>query len=334
MLQYLIIQLCDTSTSYCHYENHNHIPNLINLDELKAGIVFAMKQNLMIQFVYPDKELPKEYKDVIETIDHNNIVSSLCEDKELVHSAEIVIFHDWIGLNYFKFSPNQAYVLRTNKDDFFDRFVILKDVLAKIHRLNVIFTDIASFSEEDFLKYKSILAHLAENIKQIYKGRTDLQLNILTDRFHLSVMNNCNAGCNTITLAPDGCFYACPAFYLDGDDNIGDIHNSLNIKNQQLYRLDHAPICRHCDAYQCKRCIWLNKKTTLEINTPSHQQCVISHLERNTSREMLMDENLKSLICEPSEIKEINYLDPFDVRNTWDCDLLQKELIKFHKENY
>ena len=32
-----------------------------------------MKENLMIQYVYPDYELPKEYETVIESIDHKKI---------------------------------------------------------------------------------------------------------------------------------------------------------------------------------------------------------------------------------------------------------------------
>ena len=76
MLQYLIILLDDSSTSYCHYEIRNQNQGLIDLDNLKAGIRFAMKQNLMIQFVYPESDIPQEYKQVIETIDHSKIIPS------------------------------------------------------------------------------------------------------------------------------------------------------------------------------------------------------------------------------------------------------------------
>ena len=64
MLQYLIILLDDSSTSYCHYKVRNKNQRLIDLDNLKAGIRFAMKQNLMIQFVYPESDIPQEYKQV------------------------------------------------------------------------------------------------------------------------------------------------------------------------------------------------------------------------------------------------------------------------------
>ena len=94
-------------------------------------------------------------------------------------------------------------------------------------------------------------------------------------------------------------------------------HSITKIKNKQLYRLDHAPICRHCDAWQCKRCIWLNRKTTLEVNTPSHEQCVVAHLERNASRELLENIRKHGMFLPETEIKEIDYLDPFDKRDEW-----------------
>lgn len=334
MLQYLIIQLCDTSTSYCNYENPSRQPRLISLDDLRAGIFFAMKENLMIQFVYPDYELPQAYKEVIDTIDHNDIVHSLCSDKELLDNCDIVIFNDWTALDYYSFDKEKAYVLRTSKIDFFARHGRMKDVLAKTKRFNIVITDAETFTKGDYKQYEDVLRHLQDNIYELYSKGIMVQFNLLTDRMTLSAMNNCDAGWKNITLAPDGCFYVCPAFYFNGERPIGDVDKGLYIKNPQLYRIEYAPICKHCDAYQCKRCIWLNKKLTLEVNTPSHEQCVISHIERNSSRELLQKSKIKEMIKEPSEIKEISYLDPFDVRDQWDYELLQQELIKFHKENY
>ena len=95
MLQYLIILLDDTSTSFCHYENSRVENKLIPLDVLKAGIRFGMMENLMIQFVYPDYELPKEFKETIESIDHSKIVSSLCEDDEITNEVDVIVYHDW-----------------------------------------------------------------------------------------------------------------------------------------------------------------------------------------------------------------------------------------------
>ena len=130
-------------------------------------------------------------------------------------------------------------------------------------------------------------------------------------------MNNCNAGVDCITLAPDGNLYLCPGFYYDSEEPIGNLDEGIKIKNQQLLRLDHAPLCRICDAYQCKRCIWLNRKLTMEVNTPSHEQCVVAHLERNQSRRLLAELQDRGLLDKKKEIKEISYLDPFDVKEEW-----------------
>ncbi len=318
MLQYLIILLDDTSTSYCHYENSEKKAELIPLDVLKAGIRYGMIENLMIQFVYPDYELPKEYKEVIESIDHSKIVSSLCESKDLADEADVVVYHDWTGFSYGKSFEDKCVVLRTSKADLFERYMFLKDVLSKVSRLNIVITDVEKFTDEDFDRYKQVLHTLTDYIEKLYVDGNSPQLNLLTDRMMLKEMNNCGAGDTNITLAPNGKFYVCPAFYLnDESDSVGSITEGLDIKNKQLYRLDHAPICRHCDSYQCKRCIWLNRKTTLEVNTPSHEQCVVAHLERNTSRELLENIRLHGDFLPDVSISNIDYLDPFEKRNEW-----------------
>ena len=333
MLQYLIILLDDTATSFCHYGNSCASRKLISIEDLKAGIFFAMKENLMIQFVYPDFELPQEYKDVINTIDHSVIVSSLCEDSALKDNADVVVIHDWTAIERMNFDTDISYVLRTTKSDLFDKYRFLMPVIGKVSRLYVIITDVESFEDDDFEIYKNVLSYLSVEIEKLYVEGKSPQLNLLTDRMMLDKMNNCNAGWENITLAPDGKFYVCPAFYhaqqADGSEtslsevcekgfSVGDLKSGLDIKNPQLYRFDHAKLCRNCDAYQCKRCIWLNRKTTCEVNTPSHEQCVVAHLERNASRFLL--NNIRrhgSFLPEKEEIKEIDYLDPFEIREQW-----------------
>ncbi len=314
MIQYLVILLDDTSTSFCHYENPKTERRLMPLDVLKAGILYGMKENLNIQFVYPDYALPQEYKEAIDTIDHTDIKPASVAD-----NAEVVVFEGWDEMEAFKFTEGTAYVLRTSKADLFANYKRLCLVLGRVNRLNVILTDEETFTESDFEIYKTVLIVLSAEMEKLYLDGKFPQLNLLTDRMMLDKMNNCGAGDTTITLAPDGKFYVCPAFYLsEGGYFIGSLEGGLDIKNPQLYKLAYAPLCRNCDAYQCKRCIWLNRRTTLEVNTPSHEQCVVAHLERNASRELLL--NIRkhgTFLPEKEEIREIDYLDPFEVRKEW-----------------
>lgn len=307
MLQYLIILLDDASTSFCHYENVKKEGKLMPLDVLRKGIRFGMTENLMIQFVYPKYDLPQEYKDEVETIDHSKI-------KPVADGADVLVLDEPA-----KVEADVPVVLRVNKQTLFEKGNDVVEMLKGAPRLNIVITDVEAFAEEDFSQYKSLLERLSAEVERMYLDGKSPQLNLLTDRMMLSGMNNCGAGDLSVTLAPNGKFYVCPAFYYENEeDSIGDLEHGLDIKNKQLYKLEYAPICRHCDAWQCKRCVWLNRKTTLEVNTPSHEQCVVAHLERNASKALL--ENIRKhsiFLPEKEDIKEIDYLDPFDKRDTW-----------------
>ncbi|MBQ0087859.1 MAG: CXXX repeat peptide maturase [Prevotellaceae bacterium] len=324
MLQYLVILLDDTSTSYCHYTNCKQERHLISLDDLKSGILFGMKENLMIQFVYPDYEIPQSYKDVIETIDHSKIMPKTGEN------ADITVFNGWCEMVNFPFDVKNVYVLRINKSDLFAQRGFIKTILGKVARLNVVVTDVENFIDADWDAYKDCLEEWSDELKRLYAVGTSPQFNLITDRVFLDKMNNCDAGDTSITLAPDGYLYICPAFYLDGSPDgrekslaevsskgyrIGSLTEGLNIKNPQLYKLSHAPLCRICDSFHCKRCVWLNRRITSEVNTPSRQQCIMSHIERNASRKLLdiLRNDIPSLYGK--EIKELSYLDPFEIVN-------------------
>lgn len=332
MIQYLVILLDDTSTSYCHYSNCKSERKLISIENLQYSIFFAMKENLMIQYVMPEYELPIEYKAVMNSIDSHLIVPATCEDKNAVEAADVIVFNDWSALQEWTFDNSRSYVLRTTKEDYFNSYSALNTVFEQVSRINVAFTDVVSFTDADFKRYKQSLEILSLAITKEYAKGHSVQFNLLTDRMVLKEMNNCGAAETNITLAPDGNFYVCPALYYDGVCDgkemslgdvcqkgyaIGSLKEGLDVKNPQLYKLDHAPLCRNCDAYQCKRCIWLNRRTTLEINTPSHEQCVLAHVERNASRNLLADIRTLGTFLPGQEIKEIDYHDPFDVKEEW-----------------
>ncbi len=317
MIKYLVINLSDNSTSYCHYEN-SHNDKLISLEHLKAGILFAMKENLIVQVVYPNYNISKDYSDVIESINHCKIVPATNNDTHILNIADIIVFNKWSELQFNIANINSTWVIRTSKDDFFLNYKAVWTLLENGVKVNIVITDIDSFIEEDFNTYKNILNEISDHVLSIYASGQSAQLNLLTDRMILRHMNNCAAGDENITLAPDGKFYVCPAFYYSTDGySIGSLEQGLNIKNSQLYKFKYAPICEVCDAFQCRRCVWLNRKTTLEVNTPSHEQCVVAHIERNASRKLLYEIRKHGAFLPEQEISEISYLDPFDVRKKW-----------------
>lgn len=312
-LQYLVILLDDTSVAYCHAENPLKERYLMPLETLKKAILFGMKENLMIQFVYPNYELPAEYNEAIESIDHVKIgreVQILNEVPQHISSDNVV--------------------LRLSVAEFIAKQYDLAALLPQAKRLNICLVDIESFKDVQIDEYKKALDTLNAVLVNLYKSQKQTQVNIITDRLQLTEMHNCEAGIGNITIAPNGKFYLCPAFYYDekqgvsnkmnhvtkdASRSVGDLEAGLQIPNKQLLQLDHAPLCRNCDAYHCNRCIWLNQKLTWDNNTPSHQQCVLSHIERNAARELSIKLHEAGLGL--PEIKEIDYLDPFDVKEEW-----------------
>lgn len=316
MLRYLIILLDDTSTSFCHYDIPKNRGNyLIDLGNLKKGIQFAMMENLMVQFVYPKDNLPSEYIEVINSIDHIDI-KPFVEGRTM--NADVVVFNE-LPLNLADQNyPNSVFRLTFQEFDLFPHY-LAKEVFQHVKRLSIVIKKTDPFLAWDLDIYKKKLKEMSEWIEEeLLKGNTP-QWNVITDRIVLSNMNNCGAGDTVITLGPNGKFYICPAFYYENmDDFVGDLDNGLDIPNKQLFKLEYAPICRHCDAYQCKRCIWLNRMKTLEVNTPSHEQCVAAHLERNMSRIVIQNIQKKSNSnLGYVDIKEIDYLDPFENREQW-----------------
>ena len=308
-MQYLVVLLDDTSVAYCHANNPLTRQNLMPLETLRKAIIFGMKQNLMIQFVYPQYELPGEYNKVIESIDHIKI------------GREVLVFDTIPAVAY----ANNL-VLRLTIDEFITKHNDIAFLLQQARRINICLTDIENFRDEQIAEYKKALTTLSSVLLSLYKQGKSPQLNILTDRLQLTQMHNCEAGIGNITIAPNGKFYLCPAFYYDeqmgisnrmnyrtkdASRSVGDMENGLKIPNKQLLELGHAPLCRICDAYHCNRCIWLNQKLTWDNNTPSRQQCIISHLERNAARDLQLQ--LKEAGYQvTNEIKEITYLDPFE----------------------
>ncbi len=320
-MQYLVILLDDTSVAYCHANNPLTERHLMPIDTLKKAILFGMKQNLMIQYVYPDYELPAEYAEVIESIDHVKIG----RDVKVYNGVPV-------------HAEGKTAVLRLTIGEFIEKQYDIAALLPQVERLNISLTDIETFKDDQIEAYKKALdtlAKVAGNLL-ISSAKTDSEksvgcVNIITDRLSLKEMHNCDAGVGNITVAPNGKFYLCPAFYYDekmGVSNrmnhakpestrsVGDLDSGLNIPNKQLLQLDHAPLCRHCDAYHCNRCIWLNDRLTMDANTPSRQQCILSHLERNATRTLQLSLQQKGIQA-GSEIPEISYLDPFEVKEEW-----------------
>ena len=160
------------------------------LDVLKEGILFGMKHNLMIQFVYPDYALPAAYEEAIESIDHVKIG----QDIAVVKSVPAQL------------PAKDTVVLRLRVEELVAKQYEIAALLPSVKRLNICLTDVEAFTDEQIPAYRSALKTLTEVLANQYKAGKQPQVNILTDRLQLTEMHNCGAGVSKITLAPNGKF--------------------------------------------------------------------------------------------------------------------------------
>ena len=304
-MKYLIISLCDSSVSFCNYER-SETPNLISIDVLESALIWGIKNNLNIQILYPRYELPCSYQTLIDNYEHIEI-----RYLNKVHNADIWVVNNFSELEQYECIVSPV-IVHISISEFLSNYKEIGDILPKVKRLNICFTDVHNFTEDNEAQYECSLNYLAKKIEGLYIAENPIQLNLITDRTMLTQMNNCNAGIESITVAPDGNFYICPAFYLSKNKACGNIKDGVAIPNQRLLAIENAPICRLCDAFHCRRCVHLNKSLTNEVNTPSRQQCIMSHIERRASKILLDSIRSFGQYAPDVDIPQLDYNDPFD----------------------
>ncbi len=205
-------------------------------------------------------------------------------------------------------------ILNINSDEIKELEKGVKTLFKNSDRINLNITGLdKNFNEEEYrLQMKKISEFL---IKELENNGVLKELNLLTDTIFLDKHENCMAGENTIIISPKEKIYTCCAEYSNNPDEfIGDLERGISKDySKRLYETKNSNLCRICDAYQCKNCVYINRLYTNEINVSPSFQCRKSHIERDISIDIL--EKLKLLSEEielPAlrEIKREDYLDP------------------------
>lgn len=199
-------------------------------------------------------------------------------------------------------------IVNISQDSISQLYNIVERIFKKCHRINL---NIIDYSQKfDYDTYSKELEKISNLLVHYYKLGKNKEFNKLTDIIFLEGMDNCNFGSDNFALAPNGKIYVCPKFYFENkDDYIGDLENGFLQDKSYLFKLKNSPICRECNSYHCNRCVYLNKQTTNEYNTPSLMQCKISMIEKTQSCELL--KTLKQLDIVDS-CKEIELTDAFE----------------------
>jgi len=282
----IVVLLSEGSASFCMQSQPKGRHGLISFDNLNSIIAKAKSEGLSLQFVYPEEEIPAHYGRLISTVEHISIVPVKAAIK-----GEVVVVDGWDEMALATVA-GACLVFRTTLGDFYEKVEELEYLLKLANQLSIVFVDEAEFGKDDADAYEGALRKLKRMVLKEFECGHEIKLNLITYRLFLDEMHNCDAGWKTVTLAPNGKFYPCPACYYDEADNpCGELSRGLDLKNPLLYNVSHAPLCKTCNAYQCRRCIFLNKKKTGEVNIPSFEQCEKSRIELKITKEFFEEWN-------------------------------------------
>lgn len=228
---------------------------------------------------------------------------------------------------------DESVILVLNKH----RIIHLSDILHSLFErvpqgsnISVFFEDVSSFTQDDVLAYQKQLSQVSDILFGYWSHGNFLNLNLLTHIFYEYVTGHCKAGIDRITLAPDGYFYFCPAFYYDNkmriEHRIGQIDKGLYSPELRFCDTSKNTGCRTCSSTHCLSCLYLNKTKTGEFCVPPEIQCLKSNIERIESSKLY------------EKIKKVVSLDQrFKIRvDDWGClDLISsKKPTYMRKFNY
>ena len=313
-MDYLMILLDDAAPSFCHYDATRKDTGVIPCETLERGIEFAAKYSLGVTAIYGADPLPEEHRKLLDAVPHVRMVPYR---EDATFSEDDIVTLDASQDSSF---PNMLLerdithlVVTIRLTDACQLFTFIENNRHLFTRLSVVFNGLEQADERMLNDFRLALQKLRPLLFNMISREKFTEINFATDCMTLREMNNCNAGATHVTLASDGNFYVCPGFYHDNSPSVGSLDNGIKIKNPQLFQYSHAPICKRCDCYQCKRCVYMNQRTTLELNTPSHTQCVVSHHERNLSGFLLEKLQKRGLMNHLPKIEPLFYLDPMEV---------------------
>jgi radical SAM peptide maturase (CXXX-repeat target family)/CXXX repeat peptide maturase len=272
----------DNCIEHCNYTSHN-TTDVMSDEVIQKGLKFA-EDNFYTPIILNSKN-NKNIKNInkFSILDRIEIYSNDTTVNENNQKKFQVVSSKTIELGV----KSDVCILNLEFDEIKDLYKFTKILYKSCDRVNL---NVKYDTRDiDFNFYEDQLRKVSNLIIDIYKKTGVLkELNKITDILFIKDMENCNAGEKNFALAPNGKIYPCPKFYFeDKSSYIGDLELGIDQNDSNLFEYKNAPVCNNCTVYHCDRCVYLNKKFTLEYNTPSSIQCKIGSVEKKISIELI-----------------------------------------------
>lgn len=313
--KYLYIYGSNDFPCYCGCSVQMNDSAAMGKETLQKAIEFCELNNYVPIFCGFDS-LPNDYYGY-EIIEYKDLKSG----RKQIHSnylPQLVINEKDVDETFNRYNSINDIIITSSGN----QLDVLLEKISMISQMRVhaninIFIDKARKIDSEFIEaYSDFLRGLKELILTKWRQRNYININLLTNELFANSNRYCGAGNSSLTLAPTGRFYICPAFYKDEPDRfIGTLTSGIENLYKKYCDMDNAPLCSTCDVRHCTRCVFQNKKLTGEISVPSEGQCVLAHLEYLYSSKLIEElqaHNVELPFDINSDLKKINAFDPLE----------------------
>ncbi len=312
--KHIYILQSEDYVSYCEYNNQNIIlDNEIKTDGILKSLKYCRDNFFSPILVHSKNNFNFVNNDRYMNYNMMHVIpAKFINEATIAGLKNIVPVYDIDSLNYYNYGvANIIFNIEANNIGNLGACIIKLFEQTRRIDLNLHNTD-KSFDE---VLYKIQLEKISDYIEQYYLQCGEIkELNILTDLLFIDKYDNCMAGEKTYIISPDDKIYTCCAVYSnENQNNIGDIKEGITIKyDKKLYEIDNSNLCRFCDCYHCKNCVYTNKKFTKEVNVSPSFICRKSHIEKIVSKDLFDKLYLlnKEIMVDKIELSES--LDPIN----------------------
>jgi CXXX repeat modification system protein len=307
----LVVLLDESAPSFCYYEAHpSASPRRMTRAMLERVLALADAHALALQLLCGHEGIEPFVRHLVGQRPYTRYLPVGVADA----APDDVLIVDGPECDSRLWGPNRhpVCVLRLRPDD----LELLPETWERLsehaYRIVLVLVELDRYDESALSRYEKTLLDVRQRLAAKYLRGVAAELSVVSDRLGLDSPVECGAGIDHLTVTPNGDLHICPGFAVDGEPPVGSVAQGWNLPNAALLERARAPICGSCDAFHCRRCVYMNRRATLEINTPAWQVCRAGHIEREASRVMLASLHQRRCMEGIRPIAPLDYADPLN----------------------
>ena len=251
----------------------------MSLQLFKKIVELAKQHSWTCEILNDDNGVPEAYQKIADEIGAKTVLPARSKDNVTKGKVAVVFESDEMNLIDKNSSVSEA-ILRIHREHLEQISEMAITLLKHSHVLSIRHPELLMYDREDITEYKNQLFKIGEYLLNRKEAWSECYIDCLTTPLTQNGrIGECGAGFRSITIAPNGQLYPCPAEMYSGRPACGHILDGLEIANRQLFTREYSVACSKCFASHCLRCVHLNKQGTLEFCVPSQNACLLANCE-------------------------------------------------------